>query len=67
LLVFVPYGLLLGVVSQAFALRFAYGSYRHNALLLYTPLYPLLWFVNVLARSRSLLSYLTGNNGKWHN
>jgi biofilm PGA synthesis N-glycosyltransferase PgaC len=66
LLVFVPYGLLLGVVSQAVALRFAYGSYRHNALLLYTPLYPLLWFVNVLARSRSLLSYLTGNNGKWH-
>ena len=66
LLVFVPYGLLLGVVNQAVALRFAYGSYRHNALLLYTPLYPLLWFVNVLARSRSLLSYLTGNNGKWH-
>jgi biofilm PGA synthesis N-glycosyltransferase PgaC len=67
LLVFVPYGLLLGVASQAIALRFAYGSYKHNALLLYTPLYPLLWFVNVLARSRSLLSYLTGNNGKWHN
>jgi len=67
LLVFVPYGLLLGVVSQAVALRFAYGSYRHNALLLYTPLYPLLWFINVLARSRSLLNYLTGNNGKWHN
>jgi cellulose synthase/poly-beta-1,6-N-acetylglucosamine synthase-like glycosyltransferase len=67
LLMFVPYGLLLGVVSQVIALRFAYSSCRHNALLLYTPLYPLLWFVNVLARSQSMLSYLKGNNGKWHN
>jgi biofilm PGA synthesis N-glycosyltransferase PgaC len=66
LLVFVPYGLLLGIVSQAIALRFAYGNNSHNKLLLYTPLYPLLWLVNVLARSRSLLSYVTGNNGKWH-
>ncbi len=67
LLVFVPYGLLLGVISQVVALRFAYGSFRHNALLLYTPLYPLLWLVNVLARSQSMLSFLKGNNGKWHN
>jgi cellulose synthase/poly-beta-1,6-N-acetylglucosamine synthase-like glycosyltransferase len=66
LLVFVPYGLLLGIVSQAIALRFAYGNNSHSKLLLYTPLYPLLWLVNVLARSRSLLSYVTGNNGKWH-
>ncbi len=66
LLVFFPYGLLIGVVSQAIALRFAYGSYQYGALLFYTPLYPLLRLVNVLARSRSVLSYLTGNNGKWH-
>jgi cellulose synthase/poly-beta-1,6-N-acetylglucosamine synthase-like glycosyltransferase len=66
LLVFVPYGLLIGVVSQAIALRFAYGSLRYGALLFYTPLYPLLRLVNVLARSRSVLSYLMGNNGKWH-
>ena len=66
LLVFIPYGLLIGVVNQAVALRFAYGSYRYRGLLLYTPLYPLLWLVNVLARSRSMLSYLMGNNGKWH-
>jgi hypothetical protein len=65
LLVFVPYGLLIGVVSQAIALRFAYGSYQYNALLFYTPLYPLLRLVNVLARFRSILSYVTGNNGKW--
>jgi biofilm PGA synthesis N-glycosyltransferase PgaC len=66
LLVFFPYGLLIGVISQAIALKFAYGSYQYRALLLYTPLYPLLRLVNVFARSRSVLSYLTGNNGKWH-
>jgi cellulose synthase/poly-beta-1,6-N-acetylglucosamine synthase-like glycosyltransferase len=66
LLVFVPYSLLIGVIGQAIALRFAYGSYQYSALLLYTPLYPVLRLVNVLARSRSVLSYLAGNNGKWH-
>jgi cellulose synthase/poly-beta-1,6-N-acetylglucosamine synthase-like glycosyltransferase len=66
LLVFVPYGLLIGVVSQAIALRFAYGGYQYGSLLFYTPFYPVLWLVNVFARSRSVLSYLMGNNGKWH-
>jgi cellulose synthase/poly-beta-1,6-N-acetylglucosamine synthase-like glycosyltransferase len=66
LLVFIPYGLLIGVVNQAIALRFAYGSYGYGSLLFYTPFYPLLRLVNVLARSRSVLSYLMGNNGKWH-
>ena len=66
LLVFIPYGLLIGMVNQAIALRFAYGSYRYGALLFYTPFYPLLRLVNVLARSRSVVSYLMGNNGKWH-
>ena len=66
LLVFVPYGLLIGLVSQAIALRFAYGSYQYGSLLFYTPLYPVLRLVNVFARSRSVLSYLMGNNGKWH-
>lgn len=66
LLVFFPYGLLIGVISQAIALRFAYGSYHYDGLLFYTPLYPLLRLINVLARSRSVFSYLTGNNGKWH-
>jgi cellulose synthase/poly-beta-1,6-N-acetylglucosamine synthase-like glycosyltransferase len=65
-LVFVPYGLLIGVVSQTIALRFAYGSFQYGSLLFYTPLYPVLWLINVFARSRSVLSYLTGNKGKWH-
>ncbi len=64
--VFIAYGLLIGVVNQAIALRFAYGSYRCGILLFYTPLYPLLRLINVLARSRSVVSYLMGNNGKWH-
>ncbi len=67
LMIFFPYGLLIGVVSQAIALKFAYGSYQYRALLFYTPLYPLLRLVNVFARFRSILSYLEGNNGKWHN
>jgi cellulose synthase/poly-beta-1,6-N-acetylglucosamine synthase-like glycosyltransferase len=67
LLIFLPYGLLIGVAGQAIALKFAYGSYQYHALLFYTPLYPFLRLVNVFARSRSVLSYLTGNNGKWYN
>jgi biofilm PGA synthesis N-glycosyltransferase PgaC len=66
LLVFIPYGLIIGVVSQAIALRFAYGSVRYKWLLFYTPLYPVLRLVNVVARSSSVVSYLMGNNGKWH-
>jgi hypothetical protein len=67
LLVFIPYGLLIGVISQAIAIRFAYGKSEHKSLLLYTPLYPLLRIINVFARSKSMIDYLTGNNGEWHN
>lgn len=67
LVMFIPYGLLIGVISQAIALKFAYSSCHFLGLLLYTPLYPLLRLVNVLARLRSIFSYLGGNNGKWHN
>jgi cellulose synthase/poly-beta-1,6-N-acetylglucosamine synthase-like glycosyltransferase len=66
LLVFLPYGLLIGTISQAIALKFAYGSHIYQMLLLYTPFYPLLRLLNVLARSRSVLSYLTGSSGEWH-
>jgi cellulose synthase/poly-beta-1,6-N-acetylglucosamine synthase-like glycosyltransferase len=67
LVVFIPYGLLIGIISQAIALKFAYGSFHNHGLLFYAPLYPLLRIVNVLARLESLLSYSRGNNGKWHN
>jgi cellulose synthase/poly-beta-1,6-N-acetylglucosamine synthase-like glycosyltransferase len=66
LLVFIPYGLLIGVVNQAIALKFAYGSYTYGGLLFYTPLYALLRLINVFARSGSVVNYLMGNHGKWH-
>jgi cellulose synthase/poly-beta-1,6-N-acetylglucosamine synthase-like glycosyltransferase len=66
LLVFIPYGLLIGVISQAIALRFVYGKSNHNNLLFYTPLYSFLRIINIFARSKSMIDYLTGNNGKWH-
>jgi len=65
-LVFGAYGLLIGVVFQAIALKLAYGTYRYGSLLFYTPLYVVLRLVNVLARSLSVLSYMAGSNGKWH-
>ena len=65
LLVFIPYGLLIGVVNQAIALRFAYGSYVYGDLLFYTPLYAILRIVNMFARSGSVVNYLMGNHGKW--
>jgi len=66
ILVFGLYGLLVGVVFQAVALKLAYGSYVYGGLLFYMPLYSLLRLVNVFARVRSVLSYLRGGNGKWH-
>jgi biofilm PGA synthesis N-glycosyltransferase PgaC len=66
LLMFVPYGFLIGVVNQAIALKYSYGKLNYGDLLLYTPFYPILRLVNLFARSRSVVSYLMGNNGKWH-
>jgi hypothetical protein len=66
LVIFVAYGLLIGLVNQAVALRFAYGDNEHFKLLRYTPLYPFLWIINVFARLRSIVAYAAGSNGKWH-
>lgn len=66
LLVFIPYGLLIGFMIQAIALKFAYGSFVCGNLLFYTPLYVILWLVNIFARFRSIVNYLMGNPGKWH-
>ena len=65
LVVFVLYGLLIGVVNQAVALKYAYGKARFGGLLLFTPFYPVLWLVNAFARFRSVLSYASGSSGKW--
>ncbi len=66
IVVFAAYGLLIGLVNQAVGLWFAYGDREHLKLLRYTPLYPFLWVVNVFARLRSIVAYVTGSNGKWH-
>lgn len=66
LIVFAAYGLLIGLVNQAIALKFAYGRFNHDLLLRYTPFYPLLWIINVFARIRSIIAYISGNSGKWH-
>jgi len=66
LLIFVPYGFLIGVVNQAIALKFAYNKRNHYALLFYTPFYPIIRLINIIARLTSSLSYLMGNNGRWH-
>lgn len=65
LLIFIPYGLIIGVISQVIAIRFAYGESK-NELLVYTPLYPILRIVNILARCKSIINYITGHNGKWY-
>jgi cellulose synthase/poly-beta-1,6-N-acetylglucosamine synthase-like glycosyltransferase len=66
LIVFAAYGLLIGLVNQAVALKYAYGKYNHDLLLRYTPFYPFLWIINLFARIRSVSAYVTGSNGKWH-
>jgi cellulose synthase/poly-beta-1,6-N-acetylglucosamine synthase-like glycosyltransferase len=66
LLVFVPYGLLVGVVNQAIALKYAYHRHNYRSLLFYTPFYPILRLINILARSTSTTKYLVGDRGNWH-
>jgi cellulose synthase/poly-beta-1,6-N-acetylglucosamine synthase-like glycosyltransferase len=66
LIVFAVYGLLINLANQAIALKYAYNKFSHNNLLLYTPLFPFLWLINVFARLRSIVAYLFGNRGTWH-
>ncbi|NIN53170.1 MAG: glycosyltransferase [Nitrososphaeria archaeon] len=66
LLVFVPYGFLIGITSQAIALKQAYKKHNYKSLLFYTPFYPILRLINVLARLTSSAKYLLGDHGNWH-
>jgi hypothetical protein len=56
---------LVGVFQHALALKFSYGRYNHRKLLFYTPLYPLLRYVNVLVRLICLVQYIAGKRGFW--
>jgi cellulose synthase/poly-beta-1,6-N-acetylglucosamine synthase-like glycosyltransferase len=66
LLVFVPYGLLIGFINQSIALKYAYDKHNYRSLLFYTPFYPIIRLVNILARLTSSIKYLFGDNGSWH-
>lgn len=66
LLWFSGYTLLVGVILQAIALRFAYGKYNHKWLLYYTPFYAILRFINLWARAVSVVRYIFGYRGGWH-
>jgi len=65
LLIFVPYSLLIGVINQAIALKYAYNSHNYKALLFYTPFYPILRLINILARLTSSTRYVLGDHGNW--
>jgi len=65
LLVFVTYGFLIGVVNQAIALKYAYNKHNYRSLLFYTPSYPILRLINILARLTSSVKYLLGDHGNW--
>jgi cellulose synthase/poly-beta-1,6-N-acetylglucosamine synthase-like glycosyltransferase len=65
LLVFVPYGLLIGIANQTIALKYAYDSHNYRSLLFYTPFYPILRLINILARVTSLVRYFFGDHGSW--
>ena len=66
LVVFTAYGLLISIINQAVALKYAYNKISRSSLLLYTPFFPFLWLINVFARLRSVIGYLFGSRGTWH-
>ncbi|NWF87250.1 glycosyltransferase family 2 protein [Candidatus Bathyarchaeota archaeon] len=66
LLIFLPYGLFIGVINQAIALKYAYHKHNYKALLFYTPFYPILRLINILARLTSTFKYFLGDRGNWH-
>jgi cellulose synthase/poly-beta-1,6-N-acetylglucosamine synthase-like glycosyltransferase len=66
-LLFLAYALVLGVVFQAVALRFCYGKLNWGWLLVYSPFYYILKFLNGAARLvGSVRFFLFGDRGSWH-
>lgn len=66
MLIFIPYGLLIGTITQAIALKYAYNQHNYRALLFYTPFYPILRLINIIARLTSSIKYALGDRGNWH-
>jgi cellulose synthase/poly-beta-1,6-N-acetylglucosamine synthase-like glycosyltransferase len=71
LLIFIPYGLLIGIINQALALKYAHNNEipqkKYRFLLFYTPIYPILRLLNIFARITSSFKYFFGDHGNWHN
>jgi len=65
LMVFLPYSFLIGVISQALALKCAYNKHNYRSLLFYTPFYPVLRLINIFARLVSSFKYFLGDHGNW--
>ena len=57
--------LVVGVVQQTIALKFAYNHYNYRRLLWYTPLYYILRLINILAKFTTLIQYAMGKKGTW--
>ena len=65
LLMFLLLMLIVGIIHQAIALKFAYNHYNHKRLLFYTPLYSFLRIINVSARFDCMIKYIIGKKGFW--
>jgi hypothetical protein len=66
LVMFMLLVLVVGVVQQTLALKFAYNHYNYRRLLWYTPLYYMLRLVNIFAKFTTLIQYAMGKKGTWH-
>jgi cellulose synthase/poly-beta-1,6-N-acetylglucosamine synthase-like glycosyltransferase len=66
LIMFMLLVLVVGLVQQALALKFAYSNYNHKQLLWYTPLYFILRLINIFAKFTALIQYIMGKKGTWH-
>jgi cellulose synthase/poly-beta-1,6-N-acetylglucosamine synthase-like glycosyltransferase len=65
-LLFLAYALVVGVVNQAVALRFCYGRFNWGWLLVYSPFYYVLKFLNGAARLVGSVRFLLlGDRGDW--
>ena len=65
-LVFLIYALVVGVVNQAIALRFCYGRFNWGWLLVYSPFYYILKFLNSAAKLVGSTRFLLlGDRGDW--
>jgi cellulose synthase/poly-beta-1,6-N-acetylglucosamine synthase-like glycosyltransferase len=65
-IIFAAYGFLISITFQSIALKYAYNKHNYRDLLFYTPFYPILRLINILARLTSSIKFLFGYRGKWH-